>query len=227
MLPSMRTCTRLAIAATFLAGFLAACQGAPVSSKPGDLATTGPGSTAPAPAPSVTANPGAEAAARAAIDATNLADAPTLDALDAIRFTDEGVAAAAQALAAGVTGDAQWAATWIYASSGADAGVLQPLLTSDDETVRAMAAAAALPLGERAAVRVLVALAASQDMMRGAHPPLSISSFCLGALSEAIDGPAVAPGAAAADAASTWAQWLDANEASMRFSTDSGSWTVP
>jgi hypothetical protein len=214
----------VAIAAAVLVG---ACQ---TSASPTPGATTSGGpvtSGAPSdPAPGTSGGPGI-AAARAAIDAANLADAASLDTLDAIRFTDDGAAAAAQAITGGASGDALWAATWIYGTSGTDPAVLKPLLANDDASIRAMAAAAALSLGERAAARVLVALVTVDGNVRASHPPISIAAFSSNALAQYIAGPTIAAGVSPTDTAAAWTAWLDAHESSMQFGADTGTWTAP
>lgn len=114
--------------------------------------------------------------ARAAIENANLADAATIDEVDAIRFTDAGIAAAGVALASGVTGDARWAATWIAASMGC-LEPLEPLLADDDATVRALAAAAFVAAGRPEGATALDALIGETALLRGSEPPISVGEF--------------------------------------------------
>jgi hypothetical protein len=229
----MRAMLRLVVVLATVASALAACQSAnpnqPASS--GGAATTG-ATTAPAgatnvPASGVAVTGAGVAEARAAIDAANLADAASLMAIDGIRFTDEGAAAAAQALQAGATGDALWAAALVYGTSGSDPAVLAPAMKSDDPTVRALAAAAVLSLGRADAARVLVALLGESGTVRGSTPPVLIDGFALSVLARYIDGPTVATGTAPKEAAPAWSSWLDAHEASMQFDTETGRWRAP
>ena len=208
----------------------AACQapsstGAPdASSAP--LATVS-GNAGQSPAPNST--PGGPdsagvAAARAVIAATKLDDPATVAAIDAIRLTEDGVAAAAAALQAGVSGDALWAATYIYATSGLDPTVLAPALASTDPSIRAIGAAAALSLGDRAAGRILVGLLTEEGNLRGSIPPVGIAAFALGSLDRYVEGPTVDAGTPPADAAATWTTWLDAHESAMQYDPETGIW---
>ena len=167
------------------------------------------------------------APARAAIDSTHLADGTTIDALNSIRFTDEGAAAAAEALRAGVTGDALWAATWIYGASGTDPEVLKPLLSSADVTVQAMAAVTLLAWGEREAAPVLGQLLSESGSIRGSEPPVSISGFTAGALDRFVEGPEIATNASPEERGAAWSSWLAANHASMEYDADTARWHAP
>lgn len=219
----------LAIAAS---AAISGCQGAPTTQSPGTPPTAGttaaPGSS-DAPSGNVTPAPGegAIAAARAAIDAADLADTTTLETLAGIRFTDEGAIAAGQAIQGGATGDALWAATWIYTAFGTDPEILVPVLSSADSTVRAMAAAALLAWGRREAADALVALLSSEGGIRGSEPPLTISAFAAATLDRFVDGPTIAAGATREERTAAWSTWLGANGASMQFDLDAARWDVP
>jgi hypothetical protein len=207
---------------------LAACQSAnPNQPAPSDGTAATGGTTAPAGGTNVPAGGAGVAEARAAIDAANVDDPASLQAIDGIRFTDEGAAAAAQALQAGATDDALWAATFVYGTSGSDPTVLGPAMKSDDPTVRAMAAAAVLSLGQADAARVLVALLVEDGNVRGSTPPVGIAGFALSSLARYIDGPSVPATTAPKDAAASWTSWLDAHEATMQFDTETGRWRAP
>ena len=119
--------------------------------------------------------------ARAAIENASLADAATIDEVDAVRFTDAGVAAAGAALASGVTGDALWAATWIAASMGC-LEPLEPLLAADDPTIRALAAASFVAAGRPEGGTALAALMGETALLRGSEPPISVGEFATATL---------------------------------------------
>jgi hypothetical protein len=177
--------------------------------------------------PTTTAVDAAErSAATAAIAATDLADPASLQALDAVGMTDAGVVAAAEALASGATGDALWAATWIYAGGGIDPAPLEPLLTADDATVRAMAAASLLAQGVRAAAGPLVALSGSEEPVRGARPPLLLGAFAASTLARYVSGPELADGTSLADAAAAWSAWMSQHGASMTYDDGTGRWSA-
>jgi len=173
------------------------------------------------------AEPQEVAAAAAVIAGAELARTETIDAVDAVRFTDAGVEAAADALAVGATGDALWAATWIYASGASDPAPLLPLLTAGDPSVRAMAASGLLARGVRDAAAPLVALVGSEEPLRGSDPPLLVGDYAAASLTRFVSGPTVAAGAARADAAASWSAWLTENESIMIYDDDTGRWSAP
>ena len=185
-------------------------------------ASVGPGATS-----SVPVDPAAVSAARTAIDAANLADEATLEAISAVRVTDAGVEAAAQAIRGDASGDALWAATWIYTGHGVEPDVLAPLLANPDPSIRAMAATTLLAWGRLEAVRVAIDLIPEQGNVRGSEPPLSLSDFARGALDREIQDPPIGLDAAPADAAAAWTTWIAANEAALRFDPATGLWSVP
>jgi hypothetical protein len=213
---------------------LAACGATPVrpagDGSAGPAApTTGDGSTSPAPleASMGTVDPAAILAARAAIDRARLADPASIDALATVRFDDGAPEAAAAALAEGVTGDARWAATWVYASAGTDPAVLKPLLTDEDASVRSLAAAAVTAWGDPAGVPVLASLAASDRPLEGSFPPETIGDFAAGTLARFVTGgPDVAPDAAPAAVAAAWTAWLGGAGASLTFNPATGTWSA-
>ena len=123
------------------------------------------------------------AAARALIDSTDVADSQSVDAIQAIRFTGAGTLAACQRLQEGAVGDALWAATWIYVTSGIEPAVLLPLAGNSDSSVRVIAAAGLTALGR---LEGLDALTGSIDVdadLRGSHPPLTVAQFAAATLS--------------------------------------------
>jgi hypothetical protein len=163
-------------------------------------------------------------AARAAIDSADITDLGSIEALSAIRFTHEGAAAAAQAIRSGATGDSLWAATWIYGASGDDPSVLLPLLSSQDRTIQALAAAPLLAWGHKEAAALLVTLLSVDGIVHGSEPPVSIAAFADSTLDRFVDGPTLSSAATSEDRAAAWSSWFATNEASMQFDVDTATW---
>jgi hypothetical protein len=172
------------------------------------------------------------AAATTILQAAHLADAGSLGALESIRFTDAGTQAAASLLKAGASGDALWAATYVYGSSGADPAPLKPIAvdTNASPTVRAMAAAGLLGGGDVAGFDPLIAALGGPDQMEGADPAGTIWEFA-GDVLERYTHTGIGPTLAASDAErvtiqATWKTWLDANKAHLHFDTASHLWVI-
>jgi hypothetical protein len=161
------------------AATLLACQAPGTSGEPGATEDPVRVSTSSATANDTGPNPCLDgdvagfAEAQKAIAEANLDDPASIDEVDAIRFTDAGVAAAGAALSSSVGGDALWAATWIAATMGCLEG-LEPQLASDDTTIRALAAAAFVAAGRTEGTAVLTALLDDSSIVRGSEPPISI-----------------------------------------------------
>ena len=185
--------------------------------------TSGPVTTTVA----VSTTSAAVAEAARLLAAADLASPESLDAVDAVRFTDEAVDAAADAIASGATGDELWAATWVYGSSGTDPDVLAPLLEADDASVRAMAAAASLALGAVDGGSALVALLDDGGELRGSDPPLTVQTYAASSLHRFVAGPEVAAAIGAADLAGAWRAWWTDHLASLTFDPASRRWSAP
>ena len=182
-------------------------------------ATGAPALEMPAP------DPATVVAARVIIESAVLDDPGTIDAIAAARFDEGAPEAAAQALADGVTGDARWAAVWVYASSGWDSAVLRPVLEDADPTIRVLAASALAAWGDPAGIPALVGLAGGADQLAGSHPPTTTGAFARGMLAQLVDGRAGKAGAKPADAAA-WGEWLDQHGGSLRFDPAAGTWSA-
>ena len=165
------------------------------------------------------------------IEAADLGNDVTINAIEGVRFTPAGEEAARAVLASSASGDALWAATWVYASSAADPAPLGPLLNNADASIRAMAASALVALGEDSGFAVLAASVSDADRLRGSVPPLAIGSFALSTLSRyvaAVGVPAEpATEADLAAAAANWAAWLREHENQLTFDATSGTWNTP
>ena len=157
----------------------------------------------------------------------------SMTALSGARFRPGAAAAAATILASHPTGDLLWAATWVYASVGADAPVLTPLLADPDPTIRLMAASALVSRGDRSGFAVIAASLPMADPMRGSDPVISLGAFASTRLERYVTA-AGAPVAPATDTdaddvadAADWTAWLADHEGALRFDADSGTWTAP
>ena len=174
------------------------------------------------------ANAADVATTRGMIETADLGTADTINALEGVRFTPAGEEAARAILASSATGDVLWAATWVYASSATDPAPLVPLLGNADPSIRAMAAATLVALGDHAGFAVLAALLPDAGQLQGSAPPLSIGSFALFTLSRYVQASGVpaepATEADLAAAAANWAVWLGAHDSALTFDTASRTW---
>ena len=214
----------LAIAASTA---MAACQSTLPSQAPDESSPVSAAPGSEAPRPSAALSGPAVDATRAAIDSADITKQESIETLSTARFTHEGAAAAALAIQSGATGDALWAATWIYGASGDDPAILLPLLSSSDRTIQAMAAASLLAWGRKEAAHVLVTLLSADGIVRGSEPPVSIAALADSTLDRFVDGPALASDATPEDRAAAWSSWFTANEASMQFDIDTATWHAP
>jgi hypothetical protein len=217
-----------------LAGAAAACSpSANSTGAPGASAgTAGSGAAGSGAAGSGAAGSGADAqAVDRVIRATSLADRASIQALDGIRFATAAAPAAAAVLATHPAGDVLWAATWVYASSGTDPAVLAPLLADADASIRVMAAAALVGLGDRAGLPVISASLAETDPVRGSDPPVAIGDFAAYLLGRYVVAPDAPPLPATADDAAAypgdWATWLADHQGALRFDQGSHTWNTP
>jgi len=198
-----------------------------------------PGAASPQPTTQVAASVPPAGASSAAdtqadtqiIQAVDLGNPASIEALDAIRTTAAGVAAATSLLAAHATGDALWAATYVYASSGVDPGPLRLLLAESDATVRVMAAAGLVARGDATGFEPLVQALASQDPLAGSEPPQEIWMFAASTLSRFAgpQAPDPSPDAGPDDLAANqaeWDQWLKDSGPTLRFDPASATWSA-
>lgn len=171
-------------------------------------------------------------AASTLLTAVRLDGADSLAAIEGVRLSPAGARAAADLLASGASGDALWAATYVYASSGDDPEPLRSIATSlgASPTVRVMAAAGLLGRGEIAGFEPLIAALATSDPMDGMEPAGTTSEFAADVL-ERYTGSGLGPELSASDderAASQaqWQAWLDANRATLQFDRGSAAWVT-
>lgn len=168
--------------------------------------------------------------ARALIDATDVADSQSVGTLHAIRFTSAGTLAACQRLQEGAVGDALWAATWIYVSSGTEFAPLLPLAGSGDSSVRVMAAAGLTSLGRLEGLDALVGSIDVDAGLRGSHPPLTVAQFAAATLSR-YTGASVADVATGTPeertaTATAWRSWLRDNRDRLSYDVEHQQWVV-
>lgn len=211
--------------------FVAACNAAPPATPaatPRGSGGPGPGSAIPAPS----ASADAVTAAATLIGAAKLTDPTSLGALEAIRFTAAGIEAAAAVMAAGGTDDALWAAAYVYASSARDAAPLRTLVQSStaSASVRTLAAAGMVGLGDIDGFEPLIASLDTPEPMAGADPAGTIWEFAAGVLGRYTTA-GFGPNLDATDAERTaiagqWTTWFEANKGTLRFDQPSQLWVT-
>jgi hypothetical protein len=227
-------------APTQAAPTLAAASANPTSSPapPTAAATTGPGPTAAATAPPSVApsdaaspTPSALTAAIAAIEAADLADEDSLDALGPLRFTTAGRDAAKVVLERGSGSPGQiWAAIVVYASSGNDPAPLRPFATDQDASVAVLAAATLVSFGDATGFATLERSLASEELLAGSHPPKQIGDFALATLERYVTGadvPFLTTNSTVDTYLADWTGWLDAHLAGLTFDAATGTWGAP
>ncbi len=206
---------------------LAGCSGSPPATPASTAAAGQTAALGGSPA-----GAGSVEVAASTLQAAKLDDEASLAALEGIRFTPAGTEAAARMLGSGATGDVLWAATYVYASAGADPTPLRTLAGSSTAslTIRAMAGARLLAAGDVAGfVPLLLALAASEQM-DGAAPAGYLWEFAADVL-ERYTHAGFGPGLAATDPeratiAAQWQMWLDTNRDRLRFDATAHLWVV-
>ena len=190
-----------------------------------------PGAPSPGPAQGSTGPSAADVdAASSLLTSVRLDGADSLAALEGVRLTPAGAAAAADLLASGATGDPLWAATYVYASSGDDPAPLKAIASDAgaSPTVRVMAAAGLLGRGDAAGFEPLIAALATADAMDGMEPAGTTSEFAADVLERYAGtgfGPALTASADEREASQAqWTAWLETNRAGLRFDGPSSSW---
>lgn len=204
---------------------ISACSAAPAPvGSVGVVPTTG-GSGVPADAAAV-------AAASTILKATQLGDPATVAALQGVRLTDAGAQAAGDMLRAGATGDALWAATYVYGSGSGDPALLRPVAVDQtaSATVRAMAGAGLVGHGDAAGFDPLIAALTGTDRMDGSEPPGFVWEFAADVL-ERYTHQGFGPLLTATDAerttiAAQWTSWLGTNRTKLRFDPVSQLWVT-
>ncbi len=189
------------------------------------VAADAPSQPAAADSPTPTTDP-VVARVLDAIDAADLREPATIDAVDAVRFAPGAAEAASKAIEGGAVGDALWAATWIYATSGDDPTPLTPLLAHDDPSIRAMAAAALLAGGDADGAVALAGLLRVEERLRGSIPPVTVGRYAAGSLAHLLGGPTTAPGAGSAAVAKAWTAWLEQHGSALSFDAATGTWAI-
>jgi hypothetical protein len=202
---------------------------APVSATPAVAEpTTGP--TSP-PNPSPEGSAAYEAAARQKIEAADLSNDATIAEIGSVRFTAAGEQAARDVLAAGGSDDVVWAAVWVYGSAASDPAPLRPFAVSQDLSIRAMAAAVLISLGDPSGFPALEAPLTDEDQLRGSRPPVSIDVFAVSTVFNDVTAAGMpAPPSSDSDIATVGAglaAWLQQHAADLRFDPASGSWVLP
>jgi hypothetical protein len=206
---------RAAVVAAGLATVLASCTGGSGSSA-GSASTSG--------------DPVAQA--RTLIEHASMADPASVEAVDNLRFTAAGDQAAAALLRSGASGDARWAATWVYASDPKDPAVLRPLLEDQDVAIRLMAAAGLVSVGDDSGFAAIEDALGDGTILAGSEPPTPAWRFADETLRKMVpDGAAAVPEpkAGATEPGSLkddWSSWLLQHQASLTFDRADGTWSA-
>ncbi|HUQ43085.1 MAG TPA: hypothetical protein VM451_01550 [Candidatus Limnocylindria bacterium] len=216
---------------------LTACSAAPSESPAAPGASTAPVGSSGAigtGGPGGPGGPGIEAATTL-LNAATLADPGSLDALEGIRFTQTGTAAAASVITAGASGDALWAATYVYASAAGSASDPAPLLAVAENaaaspSTRAMAGAGLLAAGRSEGFEPLVAALGSPAAMDGSEPRTTTWEFAASVLERytaaGFPEPANGDEAERTALASQWTAWLATNASHLRFDPATQLWVA-
>jgi hypothetical protein len=171
-------------------------------------------------------------AARDVLESADFADPATLDEIGGrLRFSAAGEWAAREVLAGAPAIHVLWAAIWVYGSAGADPAPLVPHLSHEDPSIRTMAAATVVSLGDAAGFAVLDAALADETRLVGSDPPISIRDLARGTLERWViatgSPPPADSGEGSADPFSEWSGWLTENAADLRFDPTDGRWRLP
>lgn len=202
-----------------------ACNG--VAAPPERSTSTGAASPAasspPADAPRPVAPPSVATAPEpvsAPISLGATVDPAIIAAAEAARGTAEGKRFATERLRAGVTGDALWAAVYVYSTDGDDPTLLEPLLTAGDATIRVLAAGGLLRMGEKSGFPALIAETANPAILAGSEPPQSIGEIAALMLAMASgEGLDITPSASTKKA---WSDWYAAHRERLKYDPHTG-----
>ena len=167
--------------------------------------------------------------------AAQLDDAGSLDAVSELRFTDEGITAAQNALVEpGLSEGARWAAVFLYANGGTDPAPLLPLLDSGDPTITLMAAVGLIargrPEGFASVINAIYEPDAGTGFLAGSHPPLMRWVFATLSLARYTGRPDLGPPLDAeetmrARSQQQWQLWLSTEMPTLQFHPSAGEWS--
>lgn len=204
------------------------CSSGTTSAPP---AASSPGGSGPvASTPDGGLSTSADADAAAVLASIKAGDAGSMDRLDALASRDDGVAAAQQVLTGHPDGDLRWAAAYVYAEGGTDPKPFAPYLTSDDTTVRVLAAAHAVLHGNVDGFAPLFDALGSDANLYGYAPTEAtwqLASHVLAQTTGEIKGPPDDADQFQRTAAEgRWKQWFDDHKASLHFDADTKVWNT-
>jgi hypothetical protein len=170
--------------------------------------------------------------ARAVILQANLKDPRSRQAIERLNSTDAGAGAARGVLAEGVSGDALWAATYLYASGSGDPGPLRPLLKTEDVSIRVLAGAGLVTRGDVSGFDALVDGLRHREPFRGSSPPTPVWTVATAVLVRMTAVSRFGPRwdfdeRRLAVAHRRWRAWLEENRRRLRFNRSTGEWNLP
>jgi hypothetical protein len=155
-----------------------------------------------------------DAGAREAIAGVRFDDEESIDRVDSIRYSSNGMRAAKEALAAGAVGASRWAAIWITTPAD-DAAALRSRQADDDPSIRLMSSAELVARGDAGGFDGLVALLSVGETVKGSRPVVSVRRLAAFTLSRYTgQKPETA-----------WTGWLEANRTRLRFHAELGRWS--
>lgn len=168
---------------------------------------------------------------RTVILQANLKDPTSRSAIERLQGTEAGTAAAAAALAEGVSGDALWAAAYVYAAGSGDPAPLRPLLQERDVWIRVLAGAGLVARGDVSGFEVLVDGLLHQDPLRGSSPPTPVWTVVTAVLVRMTGVSQFGPHWDFDQRRRTlahrrWRSWLEKNHERLWFDSSTGEWDV-
>ena len=209
---------------------LASCTPSESAAPPTAGATTSAPSSTIADDGSVTTLPREEAAG--VIEGFSFVDADAVYLLVDHRSDPEVVAAAEGALAAGVSGDQLWAATYVWSNEGADAEPLLELLDDGDSGIRYMAATGLIARGRIEGFSPLIAALTDESVLTGFEPPGPVWAAAATALVRytaiSAHGPPFDADTSRLELAQDrWQTWLEGNQSGLVFDAVDLIWSTP
>jgi len=169
--------------------------------------------------------------ATSVLQATQVNDPDTVDAAAWLRFSDDGVAAAAALLGqTGLAAGARWAAVYVYGNGGEDPAPLVPYAADPDPSVRLIAAAALIARGRGEGFAPAVDALTDTSMVTGTLPPCPSWVLAAQTLVRATARADLGPPLDADDrlrrlSQDAWRRWLTDERPALHFDATTGLWS--
>jgi hypothetical protein len=167
----------------------------------------------------------------ALIRAVRLDRPSSIRPLDNLRGTAGGVTAAHRLIREGSTGDALWAAVYVYAGGGDDPAPLRGVLNDTNVGIRLLAAEGLALRGDVTGLAALIELLDDATVVPASSPPRGVWWVASLALARSVSAPHLGPAADAdqrsrAAARTRWQEWFDANRSRLQFQATTQEWSV-